>query len=90
MLCHFAGLGLAVSAQACRCSIDHEFHECKAQVIEGNATWRSALMNMLRDVGIGYISQTSRMTDAQQELEIAMFDIVLCDHPFDKSLMSGV
>jgi len=47
-------------------------------------------MNMLRDVGIGYISQTSRMTDAQQELEIAMFDIVLCDHPFDKSLMSGV
>jgi CheY-like chemotaxis protein len=70
--------------------IDPEVSECKALVIDGNSTSRSALMNMLRDIGVGHISQTSRVTDAKQELEITTFDIVLCDHPFDKSLMSGV
>ena len=69
--------------------IDPEVRECKALVIDGNSTSRSALMNMLRDIGVGHISQTSRVTDAKQELEITTFDIVLCDYHFDKSPMSG-
>jgi acetolactate synthase small subunit len=38
--------------------IDPEVRECKALVIDGNSTSRSALMNMLRDIGVGHISQT--------------------------------
>ena len=69
--------------------IDPEVRECKALVIDGNSTSRSALMNMLRDIGVGHISQTSRVTDAKHELEATTFDIVLCDYHFDKSTMSG-
>jgi CheY-like chemotaxis protein len=66
-----------------------EAEECKALVIDSNPTSRSILMNMLRDIGIGQVSQTSRVTDARRELENCEFDIVLCDYHFDNSPMSG-
>ena len=66
-----------------------EAEECKALVIDSNPTSRSILMNMLRDIGIGQVSQTSRVTDARRELENNEFDIVLCDYHFDNSPMSG-
>lgn len=66
-----------------------EVHDCKALVIDGNTTSRSTLVNMLSDIGVGNISQTSRVADARQELALKSFDIVLCDYHFDKSLMTG-
>ncbi len=66
-----------------------EVHDCKALVIDSNTTSRSTLVNMLRDIGVGSISQTSRVADARQELALKSFDIVLCDYHFDKSLMTG-
>ena len=66
-----------------------EAKECKALVIDSNPTSRSILMNMLRDIGIGQVSQTSRVTDVRRELENRESDIVLCDYHFDNSPMSG-
>lgn len=66
-----------------------EAEDCKALVIDSNPTSRSILMNMLRDIGVGQVSQTSRVTDARRELENREFDIVLCDYHFDNSPMSG-
>ncbi len=66
-----------------------EAEDCKALVIDSNPTSRSILMNMLRDIGVGQVSQTSRVTDARRELETREFDIVLCDYHFDNSPMSG-
>lgn len=54
-----------------------EVHDCKALVIDGNTTSRSVLMNMLRGIGVGDISQTSRVADARHELGLKSFDIVL-------------
>ena len=53
-----------------------EAEDCKALVIDSNPTSRSILMNMLRDIGVGQVSQTSRVTDARRELETREFDIV--------------
>ena len=66
-----------------------EVHDCKALVIDGNTTSRGALVNMLRGIGVGNISQTSRVADARFELGVKSFDIVLCDYHFDKSSMTG-
>ncbi len=66
-----------------------EAEECKALVIDSNPTSRSILMNMLRDIGVGQVSQTSRVADARRELETREFDIVLCDYHFDNSPISG-
>ncbi len=66
-----------------------EVQACKALVIDGNTNSRSALVNMLRDIGVGNISQTSRLDDARNELGLKTFDIVLCDYHFEKSAMTG-
>ena len=66
-----------------------EAEDCKALVIDSNPTSRSILMNMLRDIGVCQVSQTSRVTDARRELETREFDIVLCDYHFDNSPISG-
>lgn len=66
-----------------------EVAECKALVIDSNPTSRSILTNMLREIGVGHVAQTSRVTDARRELENRVFDIVLCDYHFDNSPLSG-
>lgn len=66
-----------------------EAQECRALLIDSNPTSRSILMNMLRDIGVGQVVQTSRVADARRELETRSFDIVLCDYHFDSSAMSG-
>ncbi|MDO9313215.1 MAG: response regulator [Burkholderiaceae bacterium] len=68
---------------------DPEVQACKALVIDGNPTSRSTLMNMMRDIGVGQVSQTSRVEDARRELENRVFDIVICDYHFDNSSISG-
>lgn len=66
-----------------------EAEECQALVIDSNPTSRSILMNMLRDIGVGQVAQTSRVADARLQLETRTFDIVLCDYHFDNSPISG-
>jgi CheY-like chemotaxis protein len=68
---------------------DPEVQACRALVIDSNPTSRSTLMNMLRDIGVGQVSQTSRVEDARRELENRVFDIVVCDYHFDNSSISG-
>ena len=68
---------------------DPEVRGCKALVIDSNPTSRSTLMNMMRDIGVGQVSQTSRVEDARRELENRVFDIVICDYHFDNSTISG-
>ncbi len=69
--------------------VDPDIKECKALVIDANPTSRSALINMLRDMGVGQVSHTSRVIDARQELESKVFDIVVCDYHFDNASISG-
>ena len=68
---------------------DPDIKECKALVIDANPTSRSALINMLREMGVGQVSQTSRVVDARQELESKVFDVVVCDYHFDHASISG-
>lgn len=63
--------------------------ECRALIIDGNPTSRSILADMLRQMGVGHVVQTSRVLDARRALENRTFDIVLCDYHFDHSTMSG-
>lgn len=68
---------------------DPDVQACKALVIDSNPTSRSSLMNMLREIGVGHVAQTSRVVDARRELENRVFDIVICDYHFDNSSISG-
>lgn len=63
--------------------------ECTALVIDANPVSRSALMNVLRGMGMSDVSQTSRVVDARQELESRVFDIVVCDYHFDNNSING-
>ncbi|MDL2339460.1 MAG: response regulator, partial [Pseudomonadota bacterium] len=58
-------------------------------MIDSNPTSRSTLINMLRGIGVGHVTQTSRVVDARQQLENKVFDIVICDYHFDNSPISG-
>jgi CheY-like chemotaxis protein len=69
--------------------LDHDIHECRALVIDGNPTSRSVLTAQLRDFGVGTVVQTGRVKDARSILENRPFDVVLCDYHFDGSDMSG-
>jgi len=69
--------------------LDHDFHTCRALVVDGNPTSRSVLTAQLRDFGVGTVVQTGRVKDARTILENRQFDVVLCDYHFDGSEMSG-
>jgi CheY-like chemotaxis protein/Tfp pilus assembly protein PilF len=69
--------------------LDHDIHNCRALVIDGNPTSRSVLTAQLRDFGVGTVVQTGRVKDARNILENRHFDVVLCDYHFDGSEMSG-
>ncbi len=68
---------------------DLGINECTALVIDANPVSRSALMNVLRGMGMSDVSQTSRVVDARQELESRVFDIVVCDYHFDNTSING-
>ncbi len=66
-----------------------DIDKCRALVADGNPTSRSALVMMLRDMGVGHVVAVTRAFDARRALENRVFDIVLCDYHFDHSTMSG-
>jgi len=62
---------------------------CRALIIDGNPSLRSMQANMLREMGVGLVVQTSRVADARRALENRVFDVVLCDYHFDSGQMTG-
>lgn len=69
--------------------LDRDIHQCKALVIDGNATSRSILVAQLREFGVGTVAQCGRVSDARVQLELRPFDIVLCEHNFHGTDYSG-
>src|SRR5207237_5577961 len=66
-----------------------DIHNCRALVVDGNATARSVLTAQLRDFGVGTVVQTGRVKEARTILENRHFDLVLCELDFDGSEMTG-
>lgn len=64
-------------------------HESHALVIEGNPQSRSILVSQLRELGLGKVSQCSRLSDARRKLEASQFDVIICEQTFEKEPGSG-
>lgn len=64
-------------------------HESHALVIEGNPQSRSILVSQLREIGLGKVTQCSRLSDARRKLEATQFDVIVCEQHFDKEPGSG-
>lgn len=64
-------------------------HESHALVIEGNPQSRSILVSQLRELGLGKVSQCSRLSDARRKLEAAQYDVIICEQTFEKESGSG-
>jgi len=69
--------------------IDRDIDQAHALVIDSNPTSRSVMAAQLRDLGVGHVKQTGRVTEARLALEQRPYDIVLCDYHFEGSDMSG-
>lgn len=69
--------------------IDRDIHLAKALLVESNALLRSVAAGQLRDLGIGQVSNASRVKDARLLLERERFDIVICNREFEGSDYSG-
>ena len=63
--------------------IDRDIHQARALLVESNVLLRSVAAAQLRDVGVGHVSQTSRIKDARLLIEREPFDIVLCNREFE-------
>ena len=70
-------------------SAPNQLHDAHALVIEGNLQSRSILVSQLRDLGVGTVVQCSRLTDARRKLEMASFDVVICEQHFERESGSG-
>lgn len=66
-----------------------DLSEARALVIDGNPQSRSTLVAQLRQFGMGTVSQCPRLVDARRKLEIGSFDVVVCEHYFERELISG-
>jgi DNA-binding NarL/FixJ family response regulator len=69
--------------------IDRDIHLARALLVENNPLLRSVAAAQLRDVGVGHISQATRVNDARLMLEREPFDIVVCNREFEESDYSG-
>lgn len=66
-----------------------DLSDARALVIDGNPHSRSTLVAQLRQFGMGTVTQCPRLVDARRKLEIGSFDVVLCEHYFERELISG-
>lgn len=69
--------------------IDRDIDQAHALIIDCNPTSRSVMAAQLRELGVGQVKQTSRVSEARIALEQRPYDIVLCDYHFDSGDMSG-
>lgn len=70
-------------------TLDDEFLNCSALVVDPNLTSRSILISQLREFGVGTVMQAARAVDARRHLEYRSFDFVLCEQHFDDEAISG-
>jgi cytochrome c-type biogenesis protein CcmH/NrfG len=66
-----------------------DLSEARALVIDGNPQSRSTLVAQLRQFGMGTVMHCPRLVDARRKLEIGSFDVVVCDHYFERERISG-
>ncbi|AOW14212.1 response regulator receiver protein [Hydrogenophaga crassostreae] len=66
-----------------------DIHDASALVIDGNPQSRSILVSQLRELGVGTITQCSRLVDARSKLEFAAFDLVVCEQYFERENLTG-
>lgn len=69
--------------------IDPEIQAAKALVVDANAASRGAIVAMLRDFGVGTVSQAHRAQEARRILETQKYDIVVCEYHFEGEPVSG-
>ena len=67
----------------------NHLQDAHALVIEGNLQSRSILVSQLRELGVGTVSQCSRLVEARRKLEVNRFDVVICEQNFERDSMSG-
>lgn len=69
--------------------MDREIHLARALLVEGNPLTRSVAAGQLRNLGVGHVSQVSRVKDARLMIEREPFDIIICNREFEDSDESG-
>ncbi|WP_300658671.1 tetratricopeptide repeat protein, partial [Hydrogenophaga sp.] len=67
----------------------NHLQDAHALVIEGNLQSRSIIVSQLRELGVGTVSQCTRLVDARRKLEVNRYDVVICEQHFDRDSMSG-
>ncbi len=65
------------------------YADARALVIDGNPTSRSILVSQLRELGVGTVTQCSRVLEARRKLEFSSYDVVICEQSFDREESSG-
>ena len=61
----------------------------RALVVDGNPRSRSILVSQLKDFGVGTIVQCPKLADARLKLEMATYDIVVCEQYFEREDSTG-
>jgi tetratricopeptide (TPR) repeat protein len=69
--------------------IDRDIHLARALLVESNAMMRSVAAGQLRDLGVGHVTNASRVKEARLLLERERYDIVICNREFEGSDYSG-
>lgn len=70
-------------------TIEDDFSNCTALVVDGNPNSRSILVAQMRELGVRYVAQSTRTVDARKHLESQRFDFVLCEMHFADESTSG-
>jgi CheY-like chemotaxis protein len=69
--------------------LDRDIERAHALVIDGNPTSRSIVMNQLREMGVGQVSQATRLGDGRNKIEAKRYDIVVCEQTFPGEEQTG-
>jgi CheY-like chemotaxis protein len=69
--------------------LDRDIDRAHALVIDGNPTSRSIIASQLRELGVGNVTQASRLADGRRRLEAKRYDIVVCEQQFPGDNQSG-
>jgi len=68
---------------------DPDLHLARALLVDNNPLLRSVASAQLKAVGVGLVTQASRIRDARTLIEREHFDIILCNREFDGLLDNG-
>ncbi|MBT9550846.1 MAG: response regulator [Hydrogenophaga sp.] len=66
-----------------------DLYDARALVIDGHPQSRSIIVNQLREAGVGFIVQCSRLVDARNKLEMGTYDVVISEQYFERENTTG-